>query len=247
MTTLHTRRFVSRTELDAALAERLGRVVAHDRSGTAIMLAGGKTPLPAYRELAARGPKHNRHLHILFSDERYVPSSSDESNYHQSCELLNELALPESSLLRVRTELPLDEAAADYDRRLAELLGRGIRVKLGLLGLGPDGHTASLFEEADLERARGHLAIAVERPDGLSGITVTPEFLSHVEELVFVVAGVGKFDAIRALMNGDSSLIAWRAVQGLTNVELWVEQAAMFSLMAGPHSAAGTHLAHHAD
>jgi 6-phosphogluconolactonase/glucosamine-6-phosphate isomerase/deaminase len=196
------------------------------------MLSGGKTPLPAYRELAARGPQRNASLHILFSDERYVPSSSDDSNYHQSCELLNELALPEDSLLRVRTELPLEEAAADYERRLAGLLAGGIRIKLGLLGLGSEGHTAALFQESDLERARGRLAIAVERPDGLYGITVTPKFLRHVEELVFVVAGGGKYDAIRALMNADPALLAWRAVQERGSVELWVEQAAMFSLVS---------------
>lgn len=234
MTTLHTRRFVSRTELDAALVERLGRVISHDDgTGTAIMLSGGKTPVPAYRELAGRGLAHNERLHVLFSDERYVPASAEASNYHQACELLNELALPEDSLLRVQTELPLDEAAAAYDRQLRCLIRSGIRIKLGLLGLGADGHTASLFRAEDLARARGRLALAVERPDGLSGVTVTPEFLAHVEELVFVVAGGGKHDAIRALMNNEPSLIAWRAVQGLARVELWVDQAAMFSLMAG--------------
>lgn len=246
MTTLHTRRFVSRTELDAALVERLGRAIAYDDGvGTAIMLSGGKTPIPAYRELASRGLTHNERLHVLFSDERYVPSSSEASNYHQACELLNELALPEDSLLRVRTELALEEAAADYERRLAELIGSGVRIKLGLLGLGPDGHTASLFDMDDLARAQGHLAIAVQRPDGLSGVTVTPQFLAHVEELVFVVAGAGKHDAIRALMNTEPSLIAWRAVQGLAKVELWVEQAAIFSLMAGARSDNETHHAHH--
>lgn len=234
MTTFNTRRFVSRTELDGALAERLGRAIGYrNGAGTAVMLCGGKTPLPAYRELAARGPQRSEGLHILFCDERYVPASSDDSNYHQSCELLNELALPESSLLRVRTELSLEQAAADYEQRLAALLASGTPIKLGLLGLGPDGHTAALFRESDLERARGHLAVAVARPDGLDGITVTPEFLKHIEELVFVVAGGGKHDAIRALMNADPSLLACRAVQGRVNVELWVEQAAMFSLIAG--------------
>ena len=233
MTTLHTHRFVSRTELDAALVERLGRAIADDGGhDIAIMLSGGKTPMPAYRELAARGPERNDHLHVLFSDDRYVPLTSDASNYHQSCELLNALALPEHSLLRVRTELPLAEAAADYERRLAALLDAGIRIKLGLLGLGPDGHTASLFDAADLGRARGHLAIAVDRPDGMSGVSVTPEFLAHVEKLVFVVAGGGKHDAIHSLMNNDPKLVAWRAVQAVTDVELWVEQAALSSLMA---------------
>jgi 6-phosphogluconolactonase len=230
MTTLHTRRFVSRTELDAALVECLARTISSG-AATAIMLSGGKTPLPAYNELAARGPKHNDHLHILFSDDRYVPSTSDDSNYHRSCELLNALGLPEDSLLRVRTELPLEDAALDYERKLAALLKSGVPIKLGLLGLGPDGHTASLFDSTHLEQARGHLAIAVERPDGMAGISVTPEFLRHVEKLVFVVAGGGKHDAIRSLMNGDTRLIAWQAVQGARDVELWVEQAALSSLM----------------
>lgn len=233
MTTLHTRRFVSRTELDAALVERLARTIAAGAgAATAIMLAGGKTPLPAYNELAARGPKHSDHLHILFSDDRYVPATSDASNYHQSCELLNALGLPEESLLRVRTELSLQAAALDYERKLAALLKSAVPIKLGLLGLGPDGHTASLFESAHLEQARGRLAIAVQRPDGMEGVSVTPDFLQHVEKLVFVVAGGGKHDAILALMNGDPNLIAWRAVQGARDVELWVEQAALSSLMA---------------
>ena len=233
MTTLHTRRFVSRTKLDAALIERLAEAfAAGDGTDTAIMLAGGKTPLTAYNELATRGPKHNDRLHILFSDDRYVPATSDASNYHQSCELLNALGLPEDSLLRVRTELTLEDAALDYERRLAALLKSGVPIKLGLLGLGPDGHTASLFDSAHLEQARGHLAIAVERPDGMSGISVTPEFLAHVEKLVFVVAGGGKHDAIMSLMNGDPNLVAWRAVQDAPDVELWVEQAALSSLMA---------------
>jgi 6-phosphogluconolactonase/glucosamine-6-phosphate isomerase/deaminase len=128
--------------------------------------------------------------------------------------------------------LPLEQAAEDYERRLAALLKAQVPIKLGLLGLGADGHTASLFRPADLERARGHLAIAVQRPDGMQGISVTPEFLANVQQLVFVVAGGGKYDAIQGLLKQDPNVIAWRAVQGLPSVELWVEQAALASLMA---------------
>ena len=132
----------------------------------------------------------------------------------------------------MRTELSLEDATLDYERRLAALLESGVPIKLGLLGLGPDGHTASLFDSEHLEQARGRLAIAVQRPDGMEGISVTPDFLQHVEKLVFVVAGGGKHDAILALMNGDPNLVAWRAVQGAKDVELWVDQAALSSLMA---------------
>ena len=220
MTTLTTRRFPSRAALDAALAQRLGQAISAN-GASAIMLAGGTTPLPAYRALA-RGPLPHDRLHILFSDERYVPSDSDASNYHQSRPLLDALALPAAAVARVRTELPLDEAAADYERQLTALLNSGVRIGPGLLGLGADGHTASLFAAVDLERARGHLAIAVHRPDGMSAVSVTPEFLSRVEELLFVVAGSGKGEALRALIAQDQNLIAWRAVQGCAQVELWV-------------------------
>ena len=221
MTTLTTRRFPSRAALDAALAQRLGQALCAN-GASAIMLAGGTTPLPAYRALA-RGPlPHGDRLHILFSDERYVPSDSDASNYHQSRPLLDALALPATAVARVRTELPLDEAAADYERQLAALLDSGVRIGLGLLGLGADGHTASLFGAADLERARGHLAIAVHRPDGMSAVSVTPDLLSRVEELLFVVAGSGKHDAIQALTAQDPNLTAWRAVQGCPRVQLWL-------------------------
>jgi 6-phosphogluconolactonase len=219
MTTLTTRRFPSRAALDAALAQRLGQALCAN-GASAIMLAGGTTPLPAYRALA-RGPLPHDRLHILFSDERYVPSDSDASNYHQSRPLLDALALPATAVARVRTELPLDEAAADYERQLAALLDSGVRIGLGLLGLGADGHTASLFGAADLERARGHLAIAVHRPDGMSAVSVTPDFLSRVEELLFVVAGSGKHDVIQALTAQDPNLTAWRAVQGCPRVQLW--------------------------
>jgi len=225
MTTLTTRRFASRAALDAALEQRLRQAIGAS-SASAIMLSGGTTPLPAYRALA-RGPlPHNEELHILFSDDRYVPSDADASNYHQTRALLDALALPAASVVRVRTELPLEEAARDYERQLAALLNSGVHIGLGLLGLGADGHTASLFGTADLERARGHLAIAVQRPNGMSAVSVTPELLARVQELMFVVAGGGKRAALASLVAQDPQLTAWRAVEGCVRVELWMEDGA---------------------
>jgi len=102
-------------------------------------------------------------------------------------------------VLRVRTELPLEAAA--------------------------DGHTASLFSAPDIERARERLAIAVQRPDGMSAVSVTPQFLAQVAEPLFVVAGDGKRAALGALAAQDPNLTAWRAVQGCPQVELWVYDA----------------------
>jgi 6-phosphogluconolactonase len=221
MTTLAVRRLSSRAALDAALEERLGRAIASS-GPSAIMLSGGTTPLPAYRALGSRSLPHDERLHILFSDERYVPSDSEASNYHQARPLLDALALQPEKFLRVRTELPLVQAADDYERALGAMLASGVGIRLGLLGLGADGHTASLFSAADLVRASGHLAIPVQRPDGMSAVSVTPGLLAQVERLLFVVAGGGKQEALRSLEAHEASLTAWRAVQGCSAVELWL-------------------------
>lgn len=223
MTTLTTRVFRSRTTLDAALAERLARALAAP-GASAVMLSGGNTPLPAYRALAQQPLRHDDRLHVLFTDERYVPADSPASNYYQCKPLLDVLALPEEALLRVHTELPLDEAAARYERELTTLLSSGVRIGLGLLGLGADGHTASLFSAQDLERARGRYALPVQRPDGMAAVSVTPDLLATVREPVFVVAGADKAAAVHSLAQQDRALVAWRAVQGCADVELWVHE-----------------------
>src|SRR5689334_17035314 len=191
------------------------------------MLSGGSTPLPAYRALGARpGLSPGAGFRVLFSDDRYVPADSPASNYHQTQPLLAALALATAAVLRVRTELPLEDAARDYEDQLAALLRSGTRLGLGLLGLGADGHTASLFSAADIERARGRLALAVHRPDGMSAVSVTPELLARLAEPLFVVAGADKQEAVRRLLAQDPHLTAWRAVGGCARVELWMDEAA---------------------
>jgi 6-phosphogluconolactonase len=230
MPKIDVRRFATRSELDAALADRLEEAIsatAKQSSGgpPVIMLAGGHTPIPAYREVARRRPPRGDALTIIYSDDRYVPPDSDSSNYHATRPLLDALGLSENQVLRVRTELPLEEAAQDYESSLRTLLQAGAHIGLALLGLGPDGHTASLFRPENLEQSRHHLAIAVQRPDGMQGISVTPDFLANVAEPLFVVAGSGKHDAIAAFIRQDPNLVALRAVAGCPRVELWFERA----------------------
>jgi len=221
VTTLSVQRFPTRPALEAALEARL-RLALSGAGDSAVMLAGGSTPLPAYRALAAGPLPHAAGLRILFTDERYVPADAAASNYHQTRPLLDALRLPAGSLLRVRTELALEAAATAYEQELAALLASGTPISLGLLGLGADGHTCSLFSAADLERAVGRLAIAVNRPDGMRAVSVSPDFLARVQDPIFVVAGEDKHQAVQALTAGDPHLMAWRAVQGCERVQLWL-------------------------
>ncbi|HTX24688.1 MAG TPA: 6-phosphogluconolactonase [Steroidobacteraceae bacterium] len=220
--------FADPAALTAALTERLERAftAASEQGPTVVMLSGGNTPLPAYRAVAQRGVRPAASLVLCYSDDRYVPSTSEGSNYHQTQPLLDALALPAARVLRVRTELPLEQAAADYDQRLADLARRRAHVGLGLLGLGADGHTASLFTAEHIARAQGRRAISVHRPDGRDAVSVTPEVLTWVTQLVFVVAGADKRTALAALLARSPALTAWQAVLGCRAIEVWTEPAA---------------------
>ncbi|HTV77918.1 MAG TPA: 6-phosphogluconolactonase [Steroidobacteraceae bacterium] len=226
--TVTLKRFADRSQLQSAVEERLQQVLVGGERPI-VMLSGGSTPIPAYRELARRRLAPAPGLTLLFSDDRYVPSDSDQSNYHQSRPLFDSLGLPAEQVLRIRTELPLADATADSQRRLAELLGGGRRIALGLLGLGADGHTCSLFSAADLERARGRLAVSVHRPDGRDAVSVTPTVLERVDQLLFVVAGADKRTAVDGLLRRKPELTAWNAVRGCRAVEIWADAAALIA------------------
>jgi len=225
---LTLRRFADRTLLQTAIEERLQQVLT-DASGDqpVVMLSGGSTPIPAYLALAARNLTPAAGLTLLFSDDRYVPSDSDQSNYHQSHALFTSLGLTPAQVLRIRTELPLPEATADSAQRLAGLLAGGRRITLGLLGMGADGHTCSLFSAADLARAQGQLAISVHRPDGRDAVSVTPTVLECVDQLIFLVAGADKQTALASLLRRADDLTAWNAVRGCKAVEIWADSAAL--------------------
>ncbi len=220
---IEARRFATKADLQAALIERLAAAIQGPRD-TAVMLSGGNTPLPAYRELGSRNPRPTPGLRVLFSDDRYVPSTATASNYQQILPLLTALQLPDDSILRVRTELPLEEAATDFEKRLDTLVRSKVSFGLGLLGLGADGHTASLFGAADIERSKGRRAIAVNRPDGMQAVSVTPDVLTWFDELIFIVAGADKHNAVQSLLSGDDRIAATRAIAGREHSEVWTAE-----------------------
>ncbi|MBX5461243.1 MAG: 6-phosphogluconolactonase [Steroidobacteraceae bacterium] len=226
-TEFRVRPFESRVALNDALAERLAREIDQAARGpVALMLSGGHTPLQAYQALATRTFTPSSSLEIFYSDDRYVPPASDASNFRATRALLEALALPAEHVHRVRTELPLDRAVEDYEQQLRALLQANTRITVGLLGLGADGHTASLFSEAHLQRATGKLAIGVQRPDGLAGVSVTPELLAHIEEVLFIVAGADKRAALKAFVERAPDSVAARAVASCHNVEVWADRDA---------------------
>jgi 6-phosphogluconolactonase len=177
----------------AAAAERMAAVAG---AGGHIGLAGGHTPRRAYELAAERGIDWSR-VELWFCDERCVAPDDPESNYR----LVAESLLPGAPGVRVHLVDGLadpDAGAAAYAEEI-----RGVTLDLALLGLGEDGHTASLFpgSPALQERSREAVAVVASKPPP-NRITLTLPVLDAARELVVLAVGEGKADAVSAVLAG---------------------------------------------
>jgi 6-phosphogluconolactonase len=185
-----------------AAAERMAATLseavdAHDRCDLA--LAGGTTPKRAYELLAGRRLPWSR-VHVWFGDERCVPPDHPESNYALAREsLLDRVAIPAANVHRMEAERrDRDAAARDYERQLPEELD------LLLLGIGPDGHTASLFPghpAVEEERRRVVHVVAPKPPP--ERLTITPPVIRAARETLVLVSGSDKAAAVAHALEGD--------------------------------------------
>lgn len=171
----------------------------------AVVLAGGSTPQRAYELLADtyRDDVAWSGVHVFFGDERGVPPDHEDSNYRMANEALLS-RVPVGSVCRMRGELPPPEAAADYEGELRGFFDGPPVFDLVLLGIGEDGHAASLFPRTPALDVTDRLAAAnpVEKL-GTTRITLTAPTINAAREVVFLVAGEGKAEALREILEGD--------------------------------------------
>jgi 6-phosphogluconolactonase len=194
------------------------------RAGTdlrAVMLSAGTTSARIYQALLEKSLQASARAYVLFSDERHVPVGAADSTYGSAHAFLQGISLPEERVLRVHTELSLEEAAERYDVELRSYLSMGGRIPLAFIGIGPDGHTCSLFEEADLARGLGRMAIAVGRDPGPDRVSVTPELLAHVDRIIVMAVGEEKADVVEQLLSAPEEVVAGRALLACGEVEIW--------------------------
>lgn len=225
---MNLRVFESAGALASELAARIRTELAASGPSAAVMLAGGRTPLSAYGMLASTPLPAGCRARVFLSDERMVPSDSPDSNAFQIAPMLQAAGLGADRFLRVDTTGSLESAADGFHRALAGLLAAGVRIPFGILGVGADGHTASLFSRADVETARGgdRLAIPVRKPQPPDRISTTPRMLQRVEDLVFVVTGADKAAIVRTLLADPGTIPAGMAVDGHPRVSLWADRPA---------------------
>lgn len=222
MTAFHLMRFPTPGALTLAVADCLGDALRpEDGVRRGVMIPGGTTPVAAYHELCRRKIMASGTVTILYSDERHVSPDAPESNYGMTRPLLKSLSIPDDRVIRVHAELDLTAAAERYHRDLERFLEGGGRLSLGFLGLGQDGHTASLFTPADVERGQGHYAVAVSRDQKPDRISVTPGLLRRIERVIILVSGPDKREIVEKLIRTPHEVTAAHALRDVSDVEIW--------------------------
>jgi 6-phosphogluconolactonase len=182
------------------------RAAIDARGAFFVAISGGHTPERFFELLgqsaASRSLAWDR-IHVFWSDERWVPADHSDSNYGLAARtFLKAATLPESNIHRVRTELetPCD-GVRDYELDLrqtfATVQGRVPSFDVIFLGMGPDGHTASLFPYSFAAADTEHLAGIVSRPQGPSRVTLMPRVLRASRRNVVLVSGSDKAEILK--------------------------------------------------
>ena len=229
---------VDAAQLARRAAERIATAIdlaLDERDRAQIALAGGSTPALAYERLGQEHLPWER-VDVLLGDERWVPSTDSASNARMIAATL--LAQEPARLARfhaVPTELATPEATAEAFEAMVRQLCPGDPpvFDLVLLGLGDDGHTASLFPgtPATQERLRG---VTVGAGKGMERITLTAPVLSAARQVVFLVSGEGKRQALSRLLDPAESpeRTPARLVQPRSTVLVLADTAAAAGLAA---------------
>lgn len=210
--------FDDKHALARALAEEFvtrSRAQVVGRGRFSIALAGGTTPRLLYEELARRSDEVPwAHVHFFWSDERAVPLDSEDSNYRLAAETLFTSGRVPASNVHAMLSSPDDpEAAARaYEARLIDILGsERPGVDWTLLGLGPDGHIASLFPGAPALRESSRSVVVVPdspKPPPIR-LTVTLPFINRSGQVHVLVVGADKAAAVRGTLEGSRELDRW--------------------------------------
>ena len=175
-------------------------------------VSGGHTPETLYKLLATdeyRSKIDWTRVHVFFGDERCVPPTDPESNYRMASEaLLSHVPLPGDNVYRIRGEIEPAAAAKEYGLLLEERFGEG-SLDLTLLGMGDDGHTASLFPGTAALHERRHRCVENEVPQLKTWrITLTYPFINRSHAVMILVSGASKAARIVEVLEGARSRAA---------------------------------------
>jgi len=208
----------------------LAREAIDSRGRFSVALSGGSTPAALYGLLAeepCRAQIPWAQVYLFWGDERCVPPDHPDSNYRLAHEtLISHVPIPSANVYRMRGEIEPHLAARVYERALQDFFcGPRSRFDLVLLGLGNDGHTASLFPNSAALHERERLAVAVEasyqdRP--VRRVTLTLPALNTARHVLFLVTGSAKAGIVRAVLEGPKGHLPAQQIRPTAGQIVWM-------------------------
>ena len=218
---------------------RIAREAIERKGQFIISLAGGSTPKRLYEILAEPTYKETldwTKVHVIWGDERCVPESSPQSNSRMAKEAwLNSSSIPSSNLYPVDGTLAPEEAASKYEAQLKTVFKDDISaIDLCLLGLGDDGHTASLFPHTTIlkEDKAWVSAVYVEKMESWR-ISLTAPLIRASSNIAFLVSGAKKVDILPEVLNGSYQPTEYPSqliIKDNPKVHWFLDEAAAFNL-----------------
>lgn len=211
-----------------------------DRGRFSVALSGGSTPGALYRRLAEE-PQWGQipwgQVHVFWGDERCVPPDHPESNFQLAEEtLLSHVSIPLDNVHRMRGELGAEAAAQSYAVELHAFFGAPWpRFDLVLLGMGNDGHTASLFPDSVTlhETERPVVAVTAHYQDRpAQRVTLTLPAINAARRVLFLITGAGKAETLRAVLEGPEGPYPAQRIHPASGQLTWLVDAAAASRLA---------------
>ncbi len=177
-----------------------------------ILLSGGNTPTELFKRLSKKYAETIEwdRIHLWWGDERCVSPENENSNYKQAFDfLISQVPIPEANIHRIKGENEPEEEAIRYAGEIEQNLnfrGDNPVFDLVLLGLGEDGHTASIFpDELELFEDERICAVATHPLSGQKRITITGKVLNNANRVFFLVTGAGKSQRLSEIMNDEDA------------------------------------------
>ncbi len=202
-----------------------------------VALSGGKTPVGMYRELVrqcVRIPWDKTYL--FWSDERCVPADDPESNYgFAERELLRHIPVPPERIFRMQGELEPQRAAAEYERAMREVFqlapGKLPRFDLMLLGMGDEGHIASLFPGSEALAAQRLAAAPYVESKKMYRLTLTLPVINDARATVVLVSGEAKAEALAKAIRGPDEHLPAQLLRPVNGTLTWIADESAASRM----------------